>query len=236
MKKWKKHINFENGVISIIVLMIVCIIFSICFSDRMGQSTSSIIGGVLSAIATVFLGLIAIWQNTRYKKMADETNDVHIRPEFFVVYCSPNGEAYYNLPTLTIFPRRWHGDTREEILCFCKVLNYPISRMKPTKLIYSINNQTTDAYLEFDAQSEENLIIEKDGIFRIILKKYVQLCDVYIEIEFENIYGNKYTKIIEFIAPAEGEIPEASIFGTYKSGKILLQPAQRVDFMNSEEN
>ena len=230
MNKFKIKLDFKNGVLLVIALMIVFIGISICIAEKIGTNTASIIGGVLSAIATVFLGLIAIWQNTRYKKMADEANDIQIRPEFFVVYRSPIDEDYYNMPTLTVYPLRsqWAKDAKEDILCFCKVLNYPVIRIEPKLIIYYIDGSMTDSYSEFDAQMEDNLILEKDSVFRIMLKKYCELDKIYIEVEFENIFGNKYRKAIEFIPPAKCEMPEASVFDTFESGKVRLYPAERV--------
>jgi hypothetical protein len=231
MKKLERHLNFKNGVLCAIAFMAVCIAISICFADKMRTNTASIIGGALSAIATVFLGLIAIWQNTRYKKMADEANDLQVRPEFFVVYRSPADKDYYNMPTLTVYPRRcqWTKEAKDDILCFCKVLNFPIIRIKPKSLIYYIEGEMTDAYSEFDSQMEDNLILEKNSVFRIILKNYTELDNLYIEVEYENIFGDTYRKAIEFIPPANSEMPEASVFGTFESGKVRLQPAQKVE-------
>jgi len=107
MKKFKNHLNFKNWVLYTIVFILVCIAISIYIAEKIGTNTASIVGGALSAIATVFLGLIAFWQNTRYKEMADEANDVQVRPEFFVVYCSPDYENMRHIPTLSVFWRGW---------------------------------------------------------------------------------------------------------------------------------
>jgi hypothetical protein len=100
-------------------------------------------------------------------------------------------------------------------------------RIRPKRLFYSIDNQTTE-YREFEEQSDPNLTLEKDQIFRIFIKKYVTLCDIYLEVEYENIYGDTYLKIIAFTAPSKNELPEASIFGTFASGTIKMQPAEKV--------
>jgi hypothetical protein len=230
MKKLERHLNFKNGVLCAIAFMVVCIVISICLADKMRTNTASIIGGALSAIATVFLGLIAIWQNTRYKKMADEANDLQVRPEFFVVYRYSTDKDYYNIPTLTVYPKRceWIKDARDDILCFCKVLNFPVIRIEPQLLFYYKDGEMADVYSEFDSQMEDNLILEKDAVFRIILKNKDELDKIFIEVEFENIFGSKYRKTIEFIPPAEWEMPEASIFGKFESGKVRLYPAEKV--------
>lgn len=213
----------------IMLLLVISIIEAGCFSELMSPNAASIVGGILSAVATLALGIIAIWQNMRYKEMADEANDVQVRPEFFVVYRSPIDSDYYNIPTLTVYPRcQWIKEAKDDILCFCKVLNYPVIRIVPKRLIYYIEGNMTDSYSEFDAQMEDNLILEKDSVFRIILKEYCELDRIYIEVEFENIFGNKYRKEIEFIPPAEWEMPEASVFGKFESGKVRLYPAEKV--------
>jgi len=108
------------------------------------------------------------------------------------------------------------------------VLNYPVIRIKPTKLFYYIDGKITDQHTTFDMQIEDNLILEKDSIFRIVLKKYIKLDDLYIEVEYENIFGNRYQKAIEFIAPPKDNPPEGSLLGTFLSGKVSLSPAERV--------
>jgi ABC-type nickel/cobalt efflux system permease component RcnA len=85
----KRVMNFENGVWCMIAFLVVCMAISFYFEKAMSTNTASIIGGALSAIATIFVGLFAIWQNSRYEKMTDKANDIQVRPEFFVVFYSP---------------------------------------------------------------------------------------------------------------------------------------------------
>ena len=54
-----------------------------CKADTYSPNQASILGGILSAIATALLGIIAFWQNKRYKKLADDYNDKLSMPEIF---------------------------------------------------------------------------------------------------------------------------------------------------------
>ena len=75
-----KELNKIIGaIIFLLVISFVCIVFANC----MTANSASILGGVLSALATVFLGVIAFWQNKRYKELSDEMNDTMLMPEVY---------------------------------------------------------------------------------------------------------------------------------------------------------
>ncbi len=69
-------------IISIVIVFVVTVICCI-IADELTPNRASIIGGALSAIATVFLGLIAFWQSKKYKELSDEFNDKIYMPELF---------------------------------------------------------------------------------------------------------------------------------------------------------
>lgn len=228
MKKREGSWDFNDAILLVIIVMIISIILSLSFASKMEDNMASIIGGILSAIATIFVGLIAIWQNKRYKKMADEANDVHVRPEFFNIYCDLLPKEFYNLPSVSAMPVTWLEGrvAHEEIFCICKVLDFPVVRLKPKKLRYLDGERLLAEFYEFDAQNEPNHIFEKDKLFRIFIPHYEPLSDVELVLEYENIYGDLYIKIIKFVAPSYGMVPEASVFGTYNSGQIIMQPSR----------
>jgi hypothetical protein len=235
MKKKKGTWDFDDAIMLVIIAMVISIILSLSFASEMKANMASIIGGILSAIATVFVGLIGIWQNKRYKKIADEANDVHVRPEFFNVYCDLFPQERYNLPSVTAKPERWlEGRTaHEELFCICKVLDFPVVRLKPKNLRYFDGIRLLAEFNEFDAQNEPNQIFEKDKLFRIFIPQHKPLSNVELVLEYENIYGDVYIKIINFNAPSNGMVPEASVFGTYNSGQIIMQPSRNVKSNNN---
>lgn len=234
MKRNKGRLDFNRGVLYAISFMAICILISICFAEKLEPNTASIVGGALSAIATVFLGLIAIWQNTRYKRLADETNDIRIRPEFFAVYNDLEQSELCDLPLVSAKPIRWtlSKTAYEELLCLCKVVDFPVVRISPYSLCYFRDEQLQAEFYEFDGQNEPNQIFEKGNKFRIYIPIVTPLCDAELVLKYENIYGDCYTKKIKFQTPPIFKVPEASVFGTYASGQVIMEPASNVRFTN----
>ena len=92
-KKPDKFIVF--AIISIIALGVISLL-SVLFADCrwVTANMASVWGGILSAIATVLLGLIAVWQNIEYKKQNDITEKRIFKlqafsscPYFSIDYC-----------------------------------------------------------------------------------------------------------------------------------------------------
>lgn len=70
VKKFNKFLMFAT--ISICILGIISIVILLCANCTwMTSNLASILGGVLSAVATVLLGIVAIWQNIEYKHQSD---------------------------------------------------------------------------------------------------------------------------------------------------------------------
>ena len=68
----------------IFVLFVTNIISAIIFDDSNSNANLfTAISGWVSAIATVVLGYIAVWQNKRYKELSDDMTDLMIMPDFF---------------------------------------------------------------------------------------------------------------------------------------------------------
>lgn len=66
---WKK-ISVAIG----IVLFVGFLVVALCFSFGTTGDTATMISGLWSALATVVLGLIALFQNIRYKKLSDQAS------------------------------------------------------------------------------------------------------------------------------------------------------------------
>lgn len=72
------------AIISIAVLGVSIIIGLTCANcSWMTPNLASLWGGVLSAVATVFLGIVAIWQNTEYKHQSDIAQDKLFKAQVF---------------------------------------------------------------------------------------------------------------------------------------------------------
>ena len=66
-----------------LTIILVGSIICYCKADTYSPNQASILGGILSAIATALLGIVAFWQNKRYKQLADDYNDKLSMPEIF---------------------------------------------------------------------------------------------------------------------------------------------------------
>jgi len=66
--------NKKLVVVAIVAIIVLSIVSAFCifFASQMDTNVASIIGGILSVIATTVLGVIALWQNKRYKELSDE--------------------------------------------------------------------------------------------------------------------------------------------------------------------
>ena len=90
-KKTKsKYKIVKNGgfktfaIISISILAVFSIIGISCANcSWMTANLASLWGGVLSAAATIFLGIIALWQNIEYKRQGDITQDKLFKAQVF---------------------------------------------------------------------------------------------------------------------------------------------------------
>lgn len=72
------------AIISISVLVILSIIGISCANcSWMTANLASLWGGVLSAAATIFLGVIALWQNIEYKRQGDIAQDKLFKAQVF---------------------------------------------------------------------------------------------------------------------------------------------------------
>lgn len=59
-------------VVCAIILLVLCSAACLIWANCMSSNAASIAGGVLSVAATTLLGVIAVWQNRKYKELADE--------------------------------------------------------------------------------------------------------------------------------------------------------------------
>ena len=71
MKEWISKYKWVICISILIGMLIVASALCIVFANRMSSNTSSVVGGVLSVVGTTILGMIAFWQNKRYKELSD---------------------------------------------------------------------------------------------------------------------------------------------------------------------
>ena len=96
----KKKVNTKGLVIIAIILLVLASIICLGFANKMSSNRASIMGGALSVAATTLLGMIAVWQNKRYKELADEKStqaeNLMFTPEcrLFDIYTNSQFSAY----------------------------------------------------------------------------------------------------------------------------------------------
>lgn len=59
-------------VVCAIILLVLASVACLACANCMSSNFASIMGGVLSVAATTLLGVIAVWQNRKYKELSDE--------------------------------------------------------------------------------------------------------------------------------------------------------------------
>ena len=106
------------------------LVFPFCFVSCMNPNLATLISGIWSALATVTLGLIALWQNKRYKEYTDRYNDLQYMPEF---YKASTSESITEVDRFK-FPLQAKVETKE----ICTALPITIMAYKPPILSLNI--------------------------------------------------------------------------------------------------
>ena len=67
-----------------LLFFVVNLSFSFVYDYAVNGDCVTMLSAFWSVLATVALGGIALWQNSRYKKLADEANDIMLMPEIYM--------------------------------------------------------------------------------------------------------------------------------------------------------
>lgn len=68
----KENDRSTSFVVCAIILLVLASVACLACANCMSSNFASIMGGVLSVAATTLLGVIAVWQNRKYKELSDE--------------------------------------------------------------------------------------------------------------------------------------------------------------------
>ena len=189
----KKTIKWVIGALAIVLLLGL----PFCFVCRMSSKVATLISGIWSALATVTLGLIALWQNKRYKEYTDRYNDLQYMPEF---YRASTSESITEVDKFK-FLLRAKVETKE----VCAALPITIMAYKPPILRLNIIELTIDGKL-VGKQPVEKAVDIHPGKPALTLAIYVPKLTVDDKKEhravavfrYENLYGTVYSKTVEF--------------------------------------
>ena len=188
------------GIMTILATMILCCVFA----KEMNPNFVSMLSGIISAMATIILGIIAMWQNKQYKEMSDKLDERQNAPEFVVwtptaAFHSSNNNAL-----------KAYGTAKDGISTGINCANWfmsldkPILHLRPISI--EIGNQCDT--LSVKGESEINAYtpymqfgIEIKNIASSLKGNQV----VVVTFEYENLYGLSYQKKFTFNVIIEGK-------------------------------
>lgn len=167
-------------ILSLVALAIITIVACLC-AKYVQSNVATMISGALSALATVILGSIAIWQNVQYKKQSDDFHDMLMRPYISIFDSNKSADAEeikvdYDSGGTDIKNMRIQNVGRETIL-------------KIEIVKYCINGKDYSANIT----SKNTMLIANQT--KIICLPYLNRINQDINIEFliKNVVGEEYT-------------------------------------------
>lgn len=184
------------------VTVISGLILSICYDLSVNGNAVTVISGLWSAGATIGLGIIAIWQNKRYKLLADKFNEkmeeISVMPEVYISNCVSE-------PSFVIgSANSGMSGKSTKITVRVHILNFPVINF--FRYGYSIKN---------DDDKEVYSFIEKDqgGVAERVTSLYSKQHFTYsfflpngydgnmcrIEFRYRDMYGHLYSKKTDWI-------------------------------------
>lgn len=211
----KKRYIFVITTISVVVLSLY-LFFAIKYSD-MYTNLFSAISCIISCIATVSLGIIAVWQTFQYKSIEDNRNYL---PNL-LIFCFDTSRKQEKL----LFKANLSNKTTK-INVLINIPNGTIYRLylKSTKiynndiLINSVEN--TNKIISFMPGVYDNVIRQQDTLDAAIMidEQYAKNQNFYFDLEFEyyNIEGKLITKVLRM-----KYMIETYVFETIKKASYL---------------
>ncbi len=229
-KKWWYWIIAIVSVIAVGFL----IYFSIQYDMKTNDNATTTIAGLWSAAATAVLGFIAVWQNMRYKKMSDKYNaqilDMTSKPEI----CLLSINKPFQEDDATIVLNTGIGSKETTLSVKLQTLDKAIVNFTIVKLLWIDGNSEPIAELHqtnlktsFDASK----VFLPNQIIIINVNNYddngiTQKSSVQLVIEYENIYQDKYVKVISF-SLTRG-------VNSFNPSNIVTQRAKRLEISEAE--
>lgn len=183
------------AILIIFLLAVFCCIAAPCWNANL----VSMISGLWSAVATVVLGLIAVWQNKRYKQLSDKMEDAMNAPEFYIPTPANDIEKFSKTAFNVItgegsFPGGLStGSGHEKYFTFSSI-DRPIINLKPSSVLIDEKKEVLSVHNNFGID-----VYRSHDLFSIKISKCKQVkngnYEMKLYIDYENIYGTKYQKI-----------------------------------------
>lgn len=207
----KKENDKSTGfVVCAIILLALGSIACLIFANCMSSNTASIMGGVLSVAATTLLGMIAVWQNKKYKELADEKSrqaeELMFTPEcWFWEVSSRSGFAVQRQKALTDI-------TGENYFLHFLTLNLTLIGISVSEMILrEKENRKNTSTLRFKGieYSPSNFPMQQGcNDFEVeitIPDEFLSVNTICrVTLEYKNIYDSVVHKTVEFERTANG--------------------------------
>ena len=204
MKK-DKHTK-ETVILSIFIsILIISAVLSIVFANKISANMMSAISGSIGVLATTVLGVIALWQNKRYKDLSDEKDaqieQLTLTPECRLLSAkqTPSDNNYQIASSDKFAARKFY------YLNFAS-LNLPMVDITVHKIVYYDKNKN-DTRVELKHNQilfnypKFSVLQSCSGFgIQICAPDLFCLCDTVCEItlQYRNIYDTVYEKTFCF--------------------------------------
>lgn len=202
IKKYKSQIIIS----SVSLIVIILAVLSLLYDYHKNGNCVTMIAGLWSALATLAVGVIAYWQNKRYKQLADQQNDLAFMPD---LYTSSALSDVISASTSS-WPSKVRGSIDGIRVIKCNpiklwILKGPIINLKVVEIWHGQKHWACCENGELSYRDESkpfNLVLDipaeldkKSNSFTAIL-------------QYENIYGTRYQKNIDFTIEAGSTTPD----------------------------
>lgn len=187
-------------VIIVSVLVLVAGIVLSFFAPCMDNNVVAMIGGLLSASATVFLGIVAFSQNRKYRDLSIEANErterLMFTPEFHVQMIRNQSYAS-EMPEIIVAPN--HSGPNFQTSVVCVALNLPLVNIQ-IKQIGFVTDNTTCVFEKQNIllMAGKTSIVIPNTSFSIGVSFPRELfkgkCECHLLITYENIYQSCFEK------------------------------------------
>ncbi len=173
------------------------LVLPFCFVPCMNPNLATLISGIWSALATVTLGLIALWQNKKYKQLADQQNDLAFMPDLYISTALSDELAAAS--SIVSFSKvRGIIDDIETVTCQpinLWFLRGPILNLKVVEIQHREETWVcSDCYPKSFRDENKPIFFVFD-----IPKNYSKENESFTAVlEYENVYGTRYQKKVPF--------------------------------------
>ena len=206
--KWK---NKKYVVVAVIAITVLIIIFVICIF--LACDRASIIVDILSVIATTVLGVIALWQNKRYKELSDEKDSkieqLTLTPECRLLSVRTESSNEKNSSIQMAIPKA--VSTGNDLYLSFATLNLPMIDITVQKISYlyydksNIKKHDTFQHNQLLFNYSRFTKLENYSVFTIQTTLPPE-CDLHevvcdIVLEYKNIYDMTFEKIFTIKRP-----------------------------------